>query len=165
MHPASHGSIASLLPFSLNPHLFVPIFAGFDVLAAIAITVVVLIRAKAQRRALSRRAASDLLPATSFDPKDEDVRRFARQLQRLGAAPSLFTPRRAAGVRIRLHTGTTGRLTYRIEGPHAVGNLALQAYPGIELRAVKPEPAAHDGHEPQPENQTEIESIQDGAPA
>ncbi len=139
MHPASHGSIASLIPFGLPPRLMVPLCIGLDVLVVLGVVawiVLTVLRSRAARRALADRHVYDLLPSTSFDPGPEDVRRFARQLASLRSTGRGLLPRRAAGVRVRLHTDEDRKLVYSVEGPYAVGTMALQSYSGIELRAV-----------------------------
>jgi hypothetical protein len=164
MHTASTGSIASLVPFGLPSHLIVPLCIGLDVVAAIGLVVwivLAVLRSRALRRALASRHVYDLLPSTSFDPGNEDVRRFARLLGSLRSTGKGLLPRKAAGVRIRLHTNAAGKVLYSLEGPHVVGNMALQAYPGIELRAV----TAADMQETAPAEAELVDVAEDGEAA
>ncbi|WP_328372946.1 hypothetical protein OG800_49375 (plasmid) [Streptomyces sp. NBC_00445] len=95
------------------------------------------------RRLLSRgqladRAALELLPTTGFDPKPEEVVRFAHQVARSQKSVSrwLFTPSRGTAVRVRF-TSAGGPLVMRVEGPaKALTVLRHQGYAECEVRAA-----------------------------
>lgn len=147
MYTRPHLTLEHILPFTLTPSLIVPIVAGALGLVLL-IAALSIARSRARQRALSRRVAYDVLPANSFDPRAEDVHRYARILQRIAAPSPGLTSRHAPGVRIKMLTTPAG-LTYRVEGPKTVATLTQQAYAGIELRAVitappDDEPDQHD---------------------
>lgn len=146
MYTRPHATLEHILPFTLTPSLILPILAAalglVMLIVALSIT-----RSRAQQRALRRRVAYDVLPPTSFDPRSEDVHRYARLLQRVAATGR---GRHAVGVRIRLHTGPDGRLTYRVEGPRTVATLTQQAYASVELRAATSAAASSPPDEPDP---------------
>ncbi|RLU82051.1 hypothetical protein CTZ27_31355 [Streptomyces griseocarneus] len=96
------------------------------------------------RRLLSRgpladRAALEVLPTTGFDPKVEEVVRFAHQIVRAHKSVSrwLFVPSRGTAVRIRFAC-SGGPLTMRVEGPaKALSVLRHQGYAQCEMRPVE----------------------------
>jgi hypothetical protein len=116
--------------------------AGVTVLAVAVLVAVRLIRHLLVRRQLAARLTYDLLPSTSFDPSAEDVARFAYQLARTRPAAAWLRPRRAASVRIRLHTDAEGRLGYQVSGAASAGSvLRHQTYPQVELRTAEADEA------------------------
>ncbi|MFF4534031.1 hypothetical protein ACFY1P_32780 [Streptomyces sp. NPDC001407] len=96
------------------------------------------------RRLLSRgpladRAALEVLPTTGFDPKAEDVVRFAHQIVRAHKSVSrwLFVPSRGTALRVRF-TCSGGPLTMQVEGPaKALSVLRHQGYAQCEMRPVE----------------------------
>ena len=130
---------------------------------AVLLIAVGVLRQRRQTSALRQRTGYDLLPTTDFDPPPEEIHRFARQLQRTRLAAPGWTPRRAAAVRIRLHTTAAGRLAYRVEGhARAASALSQQAYAAVELRAVDP-PAEPGGSAAAPPS-ADDQPIQDTPP-
>ncbi|WP_051812051.1 hypothetical protein [Kitasatospora sp. MBT63] len=95
-------------------------------------------RALLVRRALRSRVSYDLLPTTSFDPKPEEILRFAQHLSHAQRAASRWrlTPRRGLAMRVLLTS--EGGLTMRIEGPAtSAAVLRHQVYAGCEVRSVE----------------------------
>lgn len=91
------------------------------------------------RHHLRRRVSYDLLPATSFEAKPEEILRFAAQLARTRPQASRLIPRRAASVRIRWYTDDDGLLRMRVEGPaNAASVLRHRTYPDVEIRQPSP---------------------------
>jgi hypothetical protein len=93
----------------------------------------------ASRRPLADRGALELLPTTGFDPKVEEVIRFAHQLTRAHKSISRwnFTPARGTAIRIRFNC-PGGLLTMRMEGPSkALSVLRHQGYAQCEIRLVE----------------------------
>lgn len=96
-------------------------------------------RLLAARRPLADRGALELLPTTGFDPKVEEVIRFAHQLARAHKSVSRWnlTPARGTAIRIRF-TCSGGPLTMRVEGPSkALSVLRHQGYAQCEMRLVE----------------------------
>lgn len=107
-------------------------------LSVTAATAVIWLRHRLATRALQNRSAYELLPATGFDPKLEDVIRFAKQLAGAAAASSRWKlrPARGAAVRVRL-VSEGGPLSLRIEGHVRVLQVMRhQGYAQCELREV-----------------------------
>ncbi|WP_424892375.1 hypothetical protein [Streptomyces sp. XH2] len=91
------------------------------------------------RGPLAERTALEVLPTTGFDPKVEEVVRFAHQLVRAHKSVSrwLFVPARGTAVRIRF-TCSGGPLAMRVEGPaKALSVLRHQGYAQCEMRPVE----------------------------
>lgn len=99
---------------------------------------VVCVRTFLVRRALRSRVAYDLLPTTAFDPRPEEILRFAQHMAHAQRSASRWrlTPRRGLAMRVRLTS--VGGLTMRVEGP-AVSAAVLrhQVYAGCEVRSVE----------------------------
>lgn len=114
--------------------------ATYVVLAAgLTACILLMARKRATARALSTRVQFAVLPAETFDPKEEEVIRFAHQLSRVHRAVLGFLDSRASAVRIRLESTSGGQLAYIIEGPaRAASVLRLATYPGVELRPHEP---------------------------
>jgi hypothetical protein len=114
--------------------MMAPAAVAGGVLVAV-LAVARLVRTWLVRRQLARRVTYDLLPSAGFDPAAEDVARFAHQLARTRSAVAWLRPRRAAPVRVRLHTDAEGRLSYQVSGPSSAGSvLRHQSYAQVELR-------------------------------
>jgi hypothetical protein len=98
------------------------------------------------KKPLAGRVALEVLPTTGFDPKPEEVVRFAHQLARAQRSVSrwLFTPSRGTAVRVRLMS-TGGPLTMRVEGPaRAASVLRHQGYAQCEIRVVDEDVTEHE---------------------
>jgi len=93
----------------------------------------------ASRGVLADRSALELLPTTGFDPKVEEVVRFAHQLARAHKSVSRwhFIPSRGTAIRVRFGC-SGGPLTMRVEGPtKALSVLRHQGYTQCEMRLVE----------------------------
>lgn len=137
--PSSWAEIVGLIHRAPKAHVFAVELSAVALLATTAAVIIAVrvIRHRKTTAALQDRGAFDLLPTNTFDPTPEEIHRFARLLQRTRLAAPGWTPRRAAAVRIRLHTVEHGRLAYRVEGPRrAAATLGQQTFAGVELRAV-----------------------------
>ncbi|MBR7828755.1 hypothetical protein KDK95_20775 [Actinospica sp. MGRD01-02] len=137
--PSSWAEIVGLIHRAPKAHVLAIELSAVALLATTAAVIIAVrvIRHCKTTAALQDRGAFDLLPTNSFDPTPEDIHRFARLVQRTRLAAPGSTPRRAAAVRIRLHTVEHGRLAYRVEGSRrAAAVLGQQTFAGVELRAV-----------------------------
>ena len=120
---------------------------GCVLLAAL---IVALLRLVFSRRALRSRVQFELLPADTFDPSLDAIRRFARQLARTRRG-FLFgwLERPGSGVRILLTPDRHGVLHYRLEVPQrgrAALEAALSAYSHLEARECEPVALPNEGH-------------------
>ncbi|MFE3559856.1 hypothetical protein ACFXKW_34115 [Streptomyces sp. NPDC059193] len=91
------------------------------------------------RGPLAERKALQVLPTTGFDPKVEEVVRFAHQITRAHKSVSrwLFASQRGTAVRIRF-TCSGGMLSMRVEGPaKALSVLRHQGYAQVEMRPAE----------------------------
>ncbi|MFI5986793.1 hypothetical protein ACIBEA_38770 [Streptomyces sp. NPDC051555] len=91
------------------------------------------------RGSFTERAALEVLPTTGFDPKVEEVVRFAHQITRAHKSVSrwLFASSRGTAVRIRF-TCSGGMLSMRVEGPaKALSVLRHQGYAQVEMRPAE----------------------------
>ncbi|MBB5998773.1 hypothetical protein [Streptomonospora salina] len=85
----------------------------------------------------------DLIPSMGFEPKFEDIHRFALQLTRTRPAGSGLRPRRSASVRVRIGTDEAGVLAYGISGPRRAGSILRHpTYGRVEIRELSDERVA-----------------------
>lgn len=120
---------------------------GCVLLAAL---VVGLLRLVLSRRALRSRVQFELLPADTFDPSLDAIRRFAGQLVRTRRGFILgWLERPGSAVRILLAPDRHGVLHYRLEVPgraRTALEAALSAYSHLEANECKPVPLPSEGH-------------------
>ena len=120
--------------------------------AAAAVVMSAMGRAKLIRRGLRRRIAIAMVPTSTFDPSLEDVLRFASQLVRIRPATRWLSPRAASCVRIRFVSIPGGRLVVELEGPvRSRSVLRLGSYSQVDLRpveALRPPPQADEAKDP-----------------
>jgi hypothetical protein len=109
-----------------------------------------LLRLVFSRRALRSRVQFELLPADTFDPSLDAIRRFASQLTRTRRAFLLgWLERPGSAVRILIAPDRQGVLRYRLEVPGRARTAlaaALTAYSQIEVRECDPLPFPDAGH-------------------
>jgi hypothetical protein len=120
---------------------------GSALLIALAL---VSLRLVLSRRALRSRVQFELLPADTFDPSLDAIRRFAVQLARTRRGFLLgWLERSGSAVRILIVPDRQGVLRYRLEVPErartALG-AALTAYSQLEARECDPLPFPNTGH-------------------
>jgi hypothetical protein len=132
-----------------GPGTFTPTMVRADppplttLLALLAFTAAVLfgLRLVLTRRSLRSRVQVELVPADTFDPTPDAIRRFASQLARTRRGFLLgWLERPASAVRILISPDTQGILRYRLEIPErarAALAAALSAYNQIDVRACE----------------------------
>ncbi|MFZ2050407.1 MAG: hypothetical protein WAU69_05685 [Solirubrobacteraceae bacterium] len=102
------------------------------------------------RRALRSRVQFELLPADTFDPSLDAIRRFAGQLARTRRGFLLgWLERPGSAVRILIAPDRQGVLRYRLEVPERARtalDAALTAYSQLEARECDPLPFPDAGH-------------------
>jgi hypothetical protein len=92
-----------------------------------------ILRRKLVTRNLSNRVSFRLLPSPFFEPSPEEVGRVAHQLTRTRPAAWRLHPQEGAGVRVKLATGSDGRLVYSWGGPRGAESiLGSPAYSHVE---------------------------------
>lgn len=109
-------------------------------IAAIAVAVVAVVRFVVTRRTLSSRVSLCVLPTETFEPSDQSVRFFSRQLPGVPRLVRGWMDPRAGAVRVRMAAAGQGRMMYSWEAP-ARSRSALQAaagaYDEIEVRPAE----------------------------
>jgi hypothetical protein len=138
-----------------GPDVFNPTAIRADLLpllgcALLTILVMALLCLVLSRRALRSRVQFELLPADTFDPSLDAIRRFAGQLARTrrGFIPGWFE-RSGSAVRILLAPDRHGVLHYRLEVPgraRTALEAALSAYSHLEVNECKSVPLPSEGH-------------------
>ena len=112
--------------------------------------VVAWLRLVLSRRALRSRVQFELLPADTFDPSLDAIRRFAGQLVRTRRGFLLgWLERPGSAVRILLAPDRHGVLHYRLEVPGRARTAlaaALTAYSHLEVKECEPVPLPREGH-------------------
>jgi hypothetical protein len=102
------------------------------------------------RRALRSRVQFELLPADTFDPSLDAIRRFAAQLVRTRRGFLLgWLERPGSAVRVLIAPDRQGVLRYRLEVPErarAALSAALTAYSQLEVRECDPLPLPETEH-------------------
>jgi len=93
-------------------------------------------RADHVKSALSGRVTVEVVPASTFDPSEAVVGRWAQQLARIRFAASA-TPARGAGARLR-YSAREGKMHCYVEGPQAASAiLTMPGFPDVEVRTVQ----------------------------
>jgi hypothetical protein len=108
------------------------------------------LRAVLTRRALRSRVQLELLPADTFDPSLDAIRRFAGQLARTRRGFLLgWLERPGSAVRILIAPDQQGVLRYRLEAPERARTAlaaALTAYSQLEVRECERLALPQEGH-------------------
>jgi hypothetical protein len=134
---------------SPGPGVFSPTAIRADLLpllgsALLIVTVLASLRFVLSRRALRSRVQLELLPADTFDPSLDAIRRFAGQLARTRRGFLLgWLERPGSAVRILIAPDEQGVLRYRLEVPERARTAlaaALTAYSQIEAKECDPLP-------------------------
>ncbi|MFD8416567.1 hypothetical protein ACFV2Q_33300 [Streptomyces sp. NPDC059650] len=102
-------------------------------------SVIAAVRWALSRGPMSKRTALEVLPTTDFDPKPEEVIRFAHQMARAHKSVSrwLVSSTRTGALRVRF-TCSNGSLSMRVEGPdRAMSVLRHQGYAQVEMRPLE----------------------------
>lgn len=106
----------------------------------VAAAVVAVVRFVVTKRTLSSRVRMCVLPTETFDPSDQSVRFFSRQLPGVPRLVRGWMDPRAGAVRVRMAAAGQGRMMYSWEAPER-SRSALQAaagaYDEIELRPAE----------------------------
>lgn len=107
---------------------------------AIVAAVVAVVRFVVTKKTLSSRVSLCVLPTETFDPSDQALKFFSRQLPGVPRLVRGWMDPRAGAVRVRLAAAGQGRMMYSWEAP-ARSRSALQAaagaYDEIELRPAE----------------------------
>ncbi len=115
-----------------------PLAGGLSAIAAL----LAVLRRVLARRALRSRVRFELLPADTFDPSLDAIRRFAMQLARTRRGFLLgWLERPGSAVRILIAPDPRGVLHYRLEVPERARTAleaALSAYSQLEVRECEP---------------------------
>ncbi len=139
---------------SPGPGAFSPTAIRADLLpllgcALLTVLVVASLRVVLTRRALRSRVQFELLPADTFDPSLDAIRRFAGQLARTRRGFILgWLERPGSAVRILLAPDRHGVLHYRLEVPRRARTAleaALTAYSHLEAKECEPVSLPSDG--------------------
>ncbi|WP_328335757.1 MULTISPECIES: hypothetical protein [unclassified Streptomyces] len=93
-------------------------------------------RARRVEETLLGRVTVELIPTSTFDPSEGEVRRYAHQLSRARYSVAK-TPARGAGVRLR-YSAEEGHMRCYVEGPARAGAvLAMPGFAEVEVRAAR----------------------------
>ncbi len=132
-------------PTAIRTYLLPPLASA--VLIALAMAC---LRLMLSRRALRSRIQIELLPADTFDPSLDAIRRFAGQLARTRRGFLLgWLERPGSAVRILIAPDEHGVLRYRLEVPARARTTlaaALTAYSQLEAKECEPLPFPNAGH-------------------
>jgi len=124
-------------PTSIRADLLPPL-GGLTVL----VLLVAVLRVAFTRRVLRSRVQFELLPADTFDPSLDAIRRFAAQLVRIRRGFLIgWLERSGSAVRILIAPDKDGVLRYRLEVPERARialEAALTAYSQLEVRECNP---------------------------
>jgi hypothetical protein len=136
---------AAISPTSIRAYLLPP--SGSALLIALTLAS---LRLVLSRRALRSRVQFELLPADTFDPSLDAIRRFARQLARTQRGFLLgWLERSGSAVRILIAPDQQGVLRYRLEVPERARTAlaaALTAYSQLDARECEPAKLPSEGH-------------------
>jgi hypothetical protein len=124
-----------------------PIVATLASALVVFAVLILIARAVFIRRGLRSRSRLVVLPASSFDPNDEAVIRFASSLSRTRRSLRTLLEGPACGVRVRLAGDRKGRLLYELEVPTsalATVKAAAAAYGGVDVREIPAAGGAED---------------------
>jgi hypothetical protein len=135
----------AISPTSIRADLL-PLLGGVSVIAVL----VAVLRLVLVRRALRSRVQFELLPADTFDPSLDAIRRFASQLTRTRRGFLIgWLERSGSAVRILISPDREGVLRYRLEVPERARvalEAALTAYSQLEATECERVQLPHEGH-------------------